>query len=254
MNTLTHEDLTVFEGMTSISSIINSTADNDRKIVRILYDESKEKALHSKLAFLRHKSEELNFDIISTDASQIDSISTGTSHGGIVAICTNRNFIALDNACIKPDGFYVMLEGIEDPYNFGYALRSLYAAGVDGIILDRRNWMSAAGVVARASAGASERFPVFLASPAEAAEVFHSIGYTIVCADIRTEHLLEETDIPYPVLLVVGGERRGISRAMLDAADLKVRISYGREFRASLSAASAATILAYEIFRQNRGR
>ncbi len=28
-----------------------------------------------------------------------------------------------------------MLEGIEDPYNFGYAVRSLYAAGADAIVL-----------------------------------------------------------------------------------------------------------------------
>ena len=192
MNTLTHEDLTVFEGMTSISSIINSTADNDRKIVRILYDESKEKTLHSKLAFLRHKSEELNFDIISTDASQIDSISTGTSHGGIVAVCTNRNFIALDNACIKPDGFYVMLEGIEDPYNFGYALRSLYAAGVDGIVVPKRNWMSAAGTVCRSSAGASERLNIFIDEFGNAPQIFKNNGYKIVCAAIRSEEHTSE--------------------------------------------------------------
>ena len=139
-----------------------------------------------------------------------------------------------------------------DPYNFGYALRSLYAAGVDGIILDERNWMTAAGVVARSSAGASELFPLFTAKPTEAADCFKSRGFTIVCADLDTPHTLEETEIRFPVFLVGGGERRGISRALLDRADLKVKISYGRDFRASLSAASAATILAYEIFRQNK--
>ena len=79
-------------------------------------------------------------------------------------------------------------------------------------------------------------------------------GHTVrvVCADRDTPHTLEDTEIRFPVFLVVGGERRGISRALLDRADLKVKISYAREFRAALSAASAATILAYEIFRQNR--
>lgn len=145
-----------------------------------------------------------------------------------------------------------MIEGIEDPYNFGYAIRSLYAFGVNGIVLSERNWMSAAGVVARSSAGASEMLSLFSARPTDAADVFKKRGYSIVCADLDTTHLLEETEIRFPVFLVIGGERRGISRAMLDRADIKVKISYGRDFRASLSAASAATVLAHEIFRQNR--
>ena len=95
-------------------------------------------------------------------------------------------------------------------------------------------------------------FPTFTAKPSAAADLFKSRGYLVVCADLDTPHTLEETEIRFPVFLIVGGERRGISRSLLDKADLKVKISYGREFRASLSAASAATILAYEIFRQNR--
>jgi hypothetical protein len=31
-------------------------------------------------------------------------------------------------------------------------------------------------------------------------------------------------------------------------------LDYGREFRAALSAASASSIIAFEIFRQNRGK
>ena len=53
------------------------------------------------------------------------------------------------------------------------------------------------------------------------------------------------------LLLVCGGEKRGISRRVLDTVDLRVKIPYGREFRASLSAASAVTMFAYEIMRQN---
>jgi 23S rRNA (guanosine2251-2'-O)-methyltransferase len=57
-----------------------------------------------------------------------------------------------------------------------------------------------------------------------------------------------------PLLLVVGGEKRGISRAVLDQADQVVRIDYGRDFRGSLSAASAATVLGFEVLRQNSSK
>ena len=186
-------------------------------------------------------------------AEEIDRMALGTSHGGILAECGERKIPYLTDAqdAIVPNGFYVMLQGIEDPYNFGYALRSLYACGADGIILDERNWLSAAGVVARASAGASERFAAYVADPLEAADIFHERGYRIVCADERTDEVLHKADLKKPILLIVGGERRGISRGLVDRADLLVKISYGRPFAASLSAASASTILGYEIFRQN---
>ena len=244
----------IMEGMQSIRSVIagNERGVNDRKIVEILVDEERTVALSKELGWLRHVGERSGFSITSCESKEIDSLALGRTHGGILARCSERTIPPLEIGKIKENGFYVMIEGIEDPYNFGYALRSLYAAGVDGIVLDERNWMSAAGVVARSSAGASELFPVFTAKPTEAADLFKQAGYSIVCADLDTPHTLEDTPILFPVFLVVGGERRGISRALLDRADLKVKISYGREFRASLSAASAATILAYEIFRQNR--
>ena len=73
----------------------------------------------------------------------------------------------------------------------------------------------------------------------------------MVCADEDTPHVLHQTPLKKPLLLIVGGERRGISKSVLEQADIVVKIPYGRDFRASLSAASATTILGYEIFRQN---
>jgi 23S rRNA (guanosine2251-2'-O)-methyltransferase len=144
------------------------------------------------------------------------------------------------------------MEGIEDPYNFGYTIRSLYAAGVTGIVLSPRNWMSAAGVVARSSAGASELIPIYTATPEDAVDQFKAAGYQILCAGIRDSVSIFEKDFPFPLLLVIGGEKRGISRKLLDKADQIVRIDYGRSFRGSLSAASAATVMAFELFRQNK--
>ena len=188
------------------------------------------------------------------DADEIDRLSVGNTHGGILALCTPRTIPTLKREDIRPDSFYVYLEGIEDPYNFGYAIRSLYAAGVGGVILPPRNWMSAGGVVARASAGASESLPIFEAEGADAVKLFREAGYNILCAGIRDSVSVFDEQFPYPVLLVVGGEKRGISRTLLDAADRIVRIDYGRDFGGSLSAASAATVLAFEIFRQNRSK
>lgn len=178
-------------------------------------------------------------------------MAVGNTHGGILAVCSERLYPAPNANLIRPDGFYAMIEGIEDPYNFGYAMRSLYAAGVDGILLSPRNWMSAAGVVCRASAGASELVPIYVCEQEKCIQLFKTLDYKVVCADIENSVSLYEADLKKPVFLIVGGEKRGISRAVLNAADQIVRIDYGRDFKASLSAASASTILAFEIYRQN---
>ena len=242
----------ILEGMTSISALLNAGDVNDRKIEKVLIDRAKRKSKAAQIGYLTAKSHELGFPVEFVEAEEIDRLSVGNTHGGILALCTARTVATLEAKDIAPNSFYVYLEGIEDPYNFGYAIRSLYAAGVSGIVLPPRNWMSAAGVVARASAGASESLPIFEAEAEDAVNLFRKAGYTILCAGIRDSVSIFEEEFPYPVLLVIGGEKRGISRALLDSADRIVRIDYGREFNGSLSAASAATVMAFEIFRQNR--
>ena len=78
------------------------------------------------------------------------------SDGGIAAYVVDRSFAAEGEALESPVPFTVLLDGIEDPYNFGYILRTLYAAGVDWVVLPRRNFFTASETVIRASAGASE--------------------------------------------------------------------------------------------------
>lgn len=245
---------TVFEGMTSIRAIIDNlknNVENARKINKILYDESKARSKYKELGYLKKMGELFSFDVEAVNEETISSLSIGNSHGGIIALCEDRTYPILTKDSIKENGFYVMIEGIEDPYNFGYALRSIYASGVDGIILSERNWLSAAGVVCRSSAGASERADVYIANDSFI-EAFKEKGYKVVCADIKNSVSIYDADLKKPIFLIVGGEKRGISSSVISKADQIIRIDYGRSFDAALSAASASTIIAFEVYKQNR--
>ncbi len=129
---------TLFEGMTSVRAVLGAMDQkiSDRRITRILVDETKVKSRAKELGWLRFKAGEYGFEIVTVSPDEIYSMTTGNTHGGILAECTARTIPALTAQSIRPDGFYVMIEGIEDPYNFGYAIRSLYACGADGIVLD----------------------------------------------------------------------------------------------------------------------
>ena len=92
---------------------------------------------------------------------------------------------------------------------------------------------------------------MFIAAPLDAVDIMKQLGYRIVAAGIRDSVSMYAANFKKPIMLIVGGEKRGISSSLLSVADEIVRIEYGRNFRGSLSAASAATVLSYEIFRQN---
>lgn len=248
------QDSLVFEGMTSIRAILRGidSGINKRKITKILFDKAKIKKISKELGYLKAVSEKYGYEIIESDDGELAKITLGNSHGGLVAIASDRALPYLDSLSeIVENGFYVMIEGIEDPYNFGYSMRSLYAMGCDGVVLTERNWMSAAGVVARSSAGASELFNIFKSNPEDTVKIFKEKGFKIVCADENTDNILGFCELKKPLLLIVGGEKRGISKSVIESADVLVKIDYKNEFKASLSAASAATMFAYEIARQN---
>ena len=117
---------TVFEGMTSLSAVIESAlaGKTDRRITEVLYDRNKAQSKAKEIAYLRRMAEKLGFTVTEADAEEIDALATGNSHGGIIARCTERTIPALTAESLPETGFVVMIEGIEDPYNFGYALRS----------------------------------------------------------------------------------------------------------------------------------
>lgn len=250
-NKFTESDL--LEGMPSISALLKGieTQKNNRKILRILFDQQKIHSKRAELHFLQAKSRLMGFPVVMTDSSEIQAKTVGNTHGGIIAECSSRTLPTLTPDCIKENGCYFILEGVEDPYNFGYAIRSLYAAGIDGVILGERNWMGVSGVVARSSAGASELMELYISSPLDAIQMMKKKNYTVICAGIRHSVSLFESNLPKPLLVILGGEKRGISKNVLEQADKIVRIDYGSDFGGSLSTAAATAVFSFEIFRQN---
>ena len=63
---------------------------------------------------------------------------------------------------------------------------------------------------------------------------------------------LFEAELAQPVFVLIGGERRGVTRSFQRQADLLLEIPYGRPFEQSLGTVNAVSILAYEVMRQRR--
>ena len=245
----------IFEGMTAISSVISAieSSNSKRTIHSVLYNVDKKKSKYNELKFLEYKSKDLGFEFLGVSHSIIDELANGKTHGGIIAICSKVEIPTL----ITPEqlldkGFYIVLDGIEDPFNFAYAIRSVYAAGADGIIIPSYRFNDAQGLICKGSAGTSELIDIFECDISNAINIFKSKGYKVASAGIRDSVSLYDADLKKPLLLVVGGEKRGISSEILSKSDMVIRVDYGKTFKGSLTASSAATVLAFEVYRQNR--
>jgi 23S rRNA (guanosine2251-2'-O)-methyltransferase len=189
------------------------------------------------------------------DADVVAAHAAGRSHGGIIALAGARNWQTFEELIVdEATPFLTMLDGLEDPYNLGQAIRALYAAGATGLVLRQRDWRGADGVVARASAGASELMPTaVVASAEEALAGLRSATLRVACA-VRGRNVppVDQVDLTGGLFLIVGGEKRGISRPVVESADLLFTVPYGRVFQPSLGATAATAVIAYEVMRQRR--
>lgn len=254
LNPINPEQPIYFEGMTSVSALISAQRSGHarRKIIAVYFDITKKRDEFRRLNFLRRASEELAFPLHLVPPDEIGARVSGHTHGGIVAEVSPAAYPTLDSGSEVPEkGFAALIEGAEDPYSLGYSIRSLYASGADLILLPRRLPEGSDAVVARASAGTSELIDIFVGDPAEAVAELLRRGYKAVCAGIRDSVPCSAGDLSRPVLLAVGGEKRGLSAPVSALCTQTVRIPYGREFMGSLSTASSVAILAYEVLRQN---
>ena len=178
----------------------------------------------------------------------------GKSHGGVLALAGPRRFLEMGGLIVgNGTPLVVMLDGVEDPFNYGQAVRALYAGGVSGMVVRDRNWLSAADVVTRSSAGASELMPTAVVESAlDAASFFRTQGCQIACTTRKSAVSIFESDLTKPLFLLIGGEKRGITRSFLDQADLRLQIPYGRLFDQSLGVAASTAVLSFEVMRQRR--
>ena len=199
-------------------------------------------------------------EIKHVSADEIDSLAQGKSHGGVLAFAGERKFQTLDELITNnqfpvsslQSPFIVMLDGVEDPFNYGQAIRALYAAGAHGLVAPERNWDTALAVVTRASAGASEFMPTArVRDIKEAIAFFKAHGFRIAAtAKERNSKSVYAVDLHGPLFMLIGGERRGLNAATLALCDVLLSIPYGRDFKAELDVTSSTAALAFEVMRQ----
>lgn len=156
----------------------------------------------------------------------------------------------LDRVRGEEEAVIVVAAGIQDPRNLGALARSAEAAGARGLILPRHRSAGVTSLALKASAGALAHLPVAeTTNLSRCLQQLKQEQFWIFGADPGAEQAYTKADLTGRVVIVVGGEGKGIPRLIREHCDILLRIPMHGKVQ-SLNAAVAGALLLFEASRQ----
>jgi 23S rRNA (guanosine2251-2'-O)-methyltransferase len=190
------------------------------------------------------------------NADELSRLTHGGTHQGVVADARDQLTVTLEELIGGASGapLIVVLDQIEDPHNVGAILRTVDAAGADGIVRQTRHAARLDGAAAKASAGAVSHVRIAeVVNIARALETLKSAGLWTVGLAGDADKRYDDIDLTAPTALVVGTEGAGLRRLVRERCDWLVSIPMSGHVE-SLNVSVAAGIALFEAVRQRRAR
>lgn len=143
----------------------------------------------------------------------------------------------------------VLLDGLQDPGNFGSILRSAAAAGI------RQVWCSGGAVAAWSPkvlrAGMGAHFLLDIIENADLPSLCRNSRIPVLATSSHAQKTIYQSDLTQEVAWLFGHEGQGVGDALLEAASARVAIPHlGR--MESLNVAAAAAVCFFEQLRQRQ--
>jgi 23S rRNA (guanosine2251-2'-O)-methyltransferase len=174
----------------------------------------------------------------------------GSGTGGVAAEVTQRRSDPFEKL-LKQEVIF-MIDGVEDPYNFGYCLRTLCAFGYKGILTGTRDYRDSEATVLRSSAGAYEKVSLYAGDDLDKKlMLLKEKGYRLYALQRSDSSgdLFKET-FTGRICLILGGEKRGIRSDILKLCDKEIFIPYGSDFRNALNLVSAVAVVSGAVYQR----
>ena len=198
------------------------------------------------------RAEEQGIPVRRVHAADLDRETRGAAHQGVVAEVRGAASLSVEDLIVQAAGapLIVVLDGIEDPHNVGAILRTVDAAGADGVVRQSRRAAALGGAAAKASAGAVSHVKIAdVVNIARALATLKNAGVWTVGLAGDGQARYDQIDYSLPTALVVGAEGTGLRRLVRERCDWLVSIPMRGHVR-SLNASVAAAIVLYEAVRQ----
>jgi 23S rRNA (guanosine2251-2'-O)-methyltransferase len=209
-----------------------------------------------RLSALVELAQEQHVTVRRVSPAELERAAGGASHQGVVADVRDGAHVSVEDLVTGAAGapLIVVLDGIEDPHNVGAILRSVDAAGADGVVRQSRHAAPLGGAAAKASAGAVAHVRIAeVVNIARSIEILKDAGVWTVGLTGDAPKLYSDIDLTLPTALVVGAEGDGLRRLVRERCDWLVSIPMQGHVQ-SLNVSVATGVALFEAVRQRRAK
>ncbi|MHC5375191.1 23S rRNA (guanosine(2251)-2'-O)-methyltransferase RlmB [Enterococcus sp. LJL120] len=216
-----------------------------------------EDAKGEKIQRLKELAQEHSVPVKWVPKAKLDDWSSSGVHQGIVLATTPYEYLELEElleqALAKTETpFFLILDSIEDPHNFGSILRTADASGVSGVIIPKHRAVGITPVVAKASTGAVEYVPIArVTNLSQTIQRLKEKNFWIFGTDMTGTNF-QKWNAQGAIALIIGNEGKGMSQGLKKEVDEMLTIPMTGHVQ-SLNASVAAGLLMYQAFSQRGG-
>lgn len=188
---------------------------------------------------------------------KLDLLSDRGVHQGVVLAITPYEYLTLDQLLEQAKSktetpFFLILDSIEDPHNFGSILRTADASGVDGVIIPKHRAVGITPIVTKTSTGAVEYVPVArVTNLVQTVQQLKEQQFWVFGTDMEGTNF-QSWNAKGSIALVIGNEGRGMSAGLKKEMDELLTVPMVGHVQ-SLNASVAAGLLMYQAFSQRQG-
>ncbi len=186
-----------------------------------------------------------------TPKKTLSDMTNGAVHQGFVLRVSDFAYAELDTILAKAEQednpLILILDGLNDPHNFGSILRTADATNVTGILIPKHRAVGVTPVVAKTSTGAVEHVPIArVTNLSQTLDKLKEANFWIFGTDMNGTPSYK-WNTAGKLALIIGNEGKGISANIKKQVDEMITIPMAGHVQ-SLNASVAAAILMYEVF------
>ena len=231
--------------------VLEALSRQRRRVRRVWLDERARP--EPRLRAIRRLAEEQGVRLEHVERRFLDRRCTTGVHNGVIAEVDELehwSFSARMDAVFEQgeEPFFVVADELSYEHNLGAVLRSALGAGVHGLVIPTQRGKGVTPVAARVSMGGVEEVPVIREGLSSALKLAQRAGLRIVGADMDGAAPWD-VDMTGPIAIVLGGESKGLSKALRKRCDAIVGIPLAGDLQ-SLNVSVTAGVLLFERVRQ----
>lgn len=219
-----------------------------KTINKVLVDKASHDDMTHKIVMLC-KNNHVRLDFV--NKLQLDKLAN--HHQGVVAEVTDFVYTDVEDLLASDNNFIVILDGVEDPHNFGSIIRVCDCAGVSGIIIGERRGVLVNETVYKTSAGAINHVKIAkVKNINDTIKMLKEKNIWVYALEAGGKDIYS-TDLTGNIAVVMGSEGFGVSQLTRKLCDDTLSLPmFGKVNSLNVSTATSAVL--YECVRQRQGK